>query len=187
MSKYLSEKSKKKSLTLMVSLALALTIGVVGTVAYLVTNTDPVVNTFTPADYDIEINETLEDGAKKNVTVTNDGEVPMYIRVALVVTWTDAEGNVIVKPEGASMTGIPTGDVGNWKMVGDYWYYNTAVAPNATTDEIIGEAEATGLTEGVKANLEILVQGIQAEPEQAVIDAWGSGVASSVYGITKEG
>ena len=141
MSKYLSEKSKKKSLTLMVSLALALTIGVVGTVAYLVTNTDPVVNTFTPADYDIEINETLEDGAKKNVTVTNDGEVPMYIRVALVVTWTDAEGNVIVKPEGASMTGIPTGDVGNWKMVGDYWYYNTAVAPNATTDEIIGEAE----------------------------------------------
>ena len=187
MSKYLSEKSKKKSLTLMVSLALVLAISVVGTVAYLVTNTDPVVNTFTPADYDIEINETLENGVKKNVTVTNDGEVPMYIRVALVVTWTDAEGNVIVKPEGASMTGIPTGDVvgknGTWIKNGNYWYYSKPVGANATTDEIIGEAKATGLTEGVKANLEVLVQGIQAEPDQAVIDAWGADVASSVYGI----
>lgn len=187
MSKYLSPKRSKKSIATLVSLILILTIGVGGTLAYLITSTGEVKNTFTPADYDIEINETLEDGAKKNVTAINMSDFDMYLRAAIVVTWTNADGNVIPQPSGATVTGIPTGDVGNWKMVGDYWYYNTAVAPNATTDEIIGEAEATGLTEGVKANLEILVQGIQAEPEQAVIDAWGSGVASSVYGITKEG
>lgn len=187
MSKYLSEKSQKKSLTLMASLALVLAISVVGTVAYLVTNTDPVVNTFTPATPSIKVEETLNEGVKSDVKVTNDGEVPMYIRVALVVTWTDAEGNVIVKPEGASMTGIPTGDVvgenGTWIKNGNYWYYNAPVGANDTTDAIIGEAKATGLTEGVKANLEILAQGIQAEPDQAVKEAWSADVARAVYGI----
>ena len=173
MSKYLSPKSNRKYTITLVSLILILTIGVGGTLAYLITSTGEVKNTFTPADYDIEINETLEDGAKKNVTATNMSDFDMYLRAAIVVTWTNADGNVIPQPSGATVTGIPDGDVGNWKMVGDYWYYNTAVAPNGTTDAIIAEARMENLPEGVKGNIEILVQGIQAEPDQAVIDAWG--------------
>lgn len=173
----------KKSFTLMASLILVFAISVVGTVALLIDESDEVKNTFTPSTPDIKIEETLEDGVKKDVKVTNDGEVDMYVRVALVVTWKNADGNVIAQPEGTELTGVPAGNVGKWKLVDDYWYYTEIVAAGSTTDSLIDEAKATGLTDGVTVDLTVLAQGIQAEPDQAVIDAWGVEAAKAVGAI----
>ena len=63
MSKYLKNKNKK-SLTLIVSLILIITIGVGGTLAYLITSTSAVKNTFTPSKVVISVDETFDGNTK---------------------------------------------------------------------------------------------------------------------------
>ena len=169
MSKYLSEKSQKKSLTLMASLALVLAISVVGTVAYLVTNTDPVVNTFTPATPSIKVEETLNEGEKSDVKVTNTGEVPMYIRAVYVVEWKNEEGKVVAMPAGAEVNVV----MGDWTKKDGYWYYPEVLEAGKTTVSNFIKTATVTIPKGYTVDIEILAQGIQAEPDQAVIDAWG--------------
>ena len=85
----------KKFLLGAVLVVLLLTFAVGGTLAYLVTQTDPVVNTFTPADVSTEIKETFVNNVKSSITVENKGDIPVYVRVALVGNWCDSDGNVV--------------------------------------------------------------------------------------------
>ena len=81
------KRMKKKSLLLVAGIVLMLTIAIGGTIAYIVTNTQPVVNTFTPGGVPIEINEKFDGTTKSDVTIKNKGNVPAYIRAKIIVTW----------------------------------------------------------------------------------------------------
>lgn len=179
-----SKASRKKSLVLMASILLILAISVGGTLAYLATHTGDVENTFTPATPDTEITETLENGVKSNVAVKNTGEVDMYIRARYFVVWRH-NGQIVTQPDNVDIE-IKLPESMQWVKGADgYWYYPNAVAPGSSTSELIDTAEVKGLQEddGYTVDLEILSQAIQAEPAQAVKDAWGSDVAKAVYGI----
>lgn len=174
-----SKASRKKSLVLMASILLILAISVGGTLAYLATHTGNVKNTFTPATPDTEITETLTGAVKSNVAVKNNGEVDMYIRARYFVVWRH-NGQIVTKPDNVSITITPPTDT-QWVEGADgYWYYPDAVAPGNSTSNLIDKAEVKGLQEvdGYTVDLEILSQAIQAEPAQAVKDAWSSGVSS---------
>lgn len=179
-----SKASRKKSLVLMASILLILAISVGGTLAYLATHTGDVENTFTPATPDTEITETLTDAVKSDVAVKNTGEVDMYIRARYFVVWRH-NGQIVTKPDNVSIAITPPDDMQWVKGADGYWYYPHPVAPDSSTSNLIDKAEVTGLLEGdgYTVDLEILSQAIQAEPAQAVKDAWGSDVASVVYGI----
>lgn len=56
----------------LVLLALALT---GATLAYLITHTDPVPNRFTPAHVSCNVTEDFDGTTKKNVNVTNTGDI----------------------------------------------------------------------------------------------------------------
>lgn len=173
-----SKASRKKSLVLMASILLILAISVGGTLAYLATNTGNVKNTFTPATPDTEITETLTGAVKSNVAVKNTGEVDMYIRARYFVVWRHND-SIVTQPDNVSIT-ITQPNGTQWVEGADgYWYYPYPVAPGSSTSELIDEAKVTGLQEGdgYKVDLEILSQAIQAEPAQAVKDAWSSGVS----------
>lgn len=179
-----SKASRKKSLVLMASILLILAISVGGTLAYLATHTGNVKNTFTPATPDTEITETLTGAVKSNVAVKNTGEVDMYIRARYFVVWRH-NGQIVTQPDNVRITITRPTDM-QWVEGADgYWYYPNAVAPGSSTSELIDEAKVTGLRpdDGYTVDLEILSQAIQATPEAAVIEAWGSEVASAVYGI----
>ena len=136
-----------------------------GTVAFLVTHTDQIVNTFQPTDVSCEINEKFNDDntVKTSAVVENTGKIPAYIRVAVVANTVDADGSI-----------TDTADVrdklasSGWTNVGDYYYYNGVVKPNETTGNL--------LAEGIDLNgiqVTILASAIQAEPDSAVAQAWG--------------
>lgn len=84
----------KKSAIFLVSLMLILSAAVGGTLAYLITKTDPVSNTFNPTEVTSWVDEDTKDGIKSNVTIKNTGDVSAYIRAAVVITWRDEDGNV---------------------------------------------------------------------------------------------
>ena len=152
---------------LLVSLVLLLALAVGGTVAWLNTSTSPVENTMIPGKVPITINEKFENGTKRDVSVTNDGNIDAYIRVAIVANAVDAEGNVV-----AGNKPVYTINTANWQELDGYYYYKGAVAPNGTTEQLFkGGVDVTG------GELNILAESIQVlggiNGETASVYAWG--------------
>lgn len=174
-------KLNKKQLSLLISLLLLLTVSVGGTLAYIVTQTTPVKNTFTPAEVTCHITDTMNTSKteKTDAYVTNTGDVDAYIRVALVFTWRDAEGNIAPVAVKASDYSLSLGS--NWAEVNGYYYYKSAVEAGDKTEDLI---ESCKLAENVTAPVgyglcvEILADAIQADGvasdgTKPVVKAWG--------------
>ena len=164
---------RKKALLLAVSVALILTAAIGGTIAYIVTKTDSVTNTFDPAKVPITINETFVNGEKKDVKIQNTGNIPAFIRAKIVVTWKDTNGNVsAIKPVENTDYTISYG--GDWKKVEDFYYYKEAVESNYSTTDLISECKKVGnAPEGYKLSVEIIAESIQSEPASVVETVWG--------------
>ena len=162
-----------KSSALIIALALILVLAVGGTVAYIFTHTGPVINTFTPADAKITVDEQTSDNQKTSITVVNNSTgVPVYIRVALVANLIDKDENV------TGAASVPTFTLGdNWKEGSDgYYYYTKAVPVGGSTGNLL----QTPMTLSENMQVVVLADAIQAMPKQAVIDAWGQTIANQL-------
>lgn len=177
---YRGKRARKRTLArpvlLALSLVLVLGLSVGGTLAYLVTSTGPVTNTFTPGEVKTEIKEEFANDIKKNVYVTNTGTVDAYIRAQIVINWVDDEGNIVADPGERADYDL---DMGSDKWVqypGDtgFWYYTEKVVAGGKTDNLIDKCEVTTKADaGVGLQVTILSQAIQAEPDDAIEEAWG--------------
>lgn len=166
---------KTKQPVALVALLLLLCCTVAGTLAYLVDSTDPVTNTFTPAHVSTAVDETFENGVKSDVKIQNTGDIPAYIRAAVIINWADANGNVSATPVEATDYTIKW-TMDGWVEHNGYYYYTTPVATGALTGQLFTECElAEGITppKGYSLQVTILADGIQSEPADAVIQAWG--------------
>lgn len=177
-------KNIKKSLVLLTAMVVLLCAVVGGTVAYLVTATDPVTNTFTPSSLETKIEEKFTSKVKENVTIKNTGNVKAYIRAAVIVTWQNTDGTVygtVPKPgegEDYSFTGPAPGWTG---LESDgYYYYTSPVEPGSETSALIQSCKPrkAAPADGYTLHVEIISEAIQAEPTTAVQEAWGVTVGS---------
>lgn len=170
-----NRRSQKPSV-LLVALVLLLGAVVGTTIGYLFTNTDSITNTFTPSSVTVTITEKFEDNVKNDVQVKNTGDVDAYIRVAVVVTWQDKDGNIYptAPVEGTDYTVSYPGN--GWvKHTDGFYYYTSAVAPEASTGILLTDCQPVEdkTPDGYHLVVEILASAIQAKPENAVADAWG--------------
>ena len=163
------KKRNKKILVLLVSAALLLTVAVSGTVAFLADSTGGVVNTFQPASVQPQINESFENDVKQNVTITNVGKTEGYFRVAIVVTWRDAQGNVYPampkENEDYSLSlNLGTG-ANQWTADGGYYYYNQELSPDEESANLINSCTpvAGKAPEGYNLHVAIAAQGVQSK------------------------
>ena len=158
-------KQPSKRFVGLLALALILICTVSGTVAYLVTHTAPVVNKFIPGYVTSEVKETVEDNVKKDIGVKNTGNVPAYIRVAVVANTVDENGKIT----GAAT--LPQGwlNTEDWTKVGDYYYYNSDVQPGDQTKDLLADGVGIAL-QGKQVT--ILASAIQSTPDEAVNSAW---------------
>lgn len=169
-------------------IAVVMLIGAVvgSTVAFLVTQTEPVENKFSYAKLSTEITEDFNGDTKSNVRIKNTGDTAAYIRAAYVVTWRDMSGNVVPSvPDGYSYS--LTGATGEWTKIGDYYYYNYAVSSNMSTEGSLLECTWTHpKNPEYFLTVEVIAEAIQSTPEDAVKNAWGvtiaNGVVTSVSG-----
>lgn len=155
------------------ALALVLALSVGGTVAYLFTNTGEVVNTFTPGKTGISIDEKTKGPKKTEITVKNDGDVPVYVRVMLVATYQNEADQICGQH---SDVAVPAFELGtDWLKGKDGFYYYTKPISKETSSLIKGDSsiELVQAGDGCVMHVEILAQSIQAEPVDAVTDAWG--------------
>ena len=161
-----------KSSALIIALALILVLAVGGTVAYIFTQTDPVINTFTPTEAKITVDEKTNNNQKTEIIVKNNSTgVPVYIRVALVANMIDKDENVT---GAASVPEFTPGD--DWLEGNDGYYYYTQPVP---VGESTGNLLATPMTLSENMQVVVLADAIQAEPTTAVTQAWGVTVDSN--------
>ena len=169
-----------RQFVLMASIIVLLVGAVGGSLAYLATNTSDVVNTFTPGEVPPTINETKPENngnVKKDVSVTNSGNVEAYIRAAVVVNWVDDQGNIVNNPEGHAYMINYSEDTG-WVDGSDgYFYYTKPVAAKGETGKLISSAYPTAGTT-YKLQVEIMAQTIQSKPTSVVAEKWGVTVAA---------
>lgn len=161
-----------KSSALIIALALILVLAVGGTVAYIFTQTGPVINTFTPSEAKITITEETNDNQKTEITVKNTSTgVPVYIRVALVANMIDEDGNV------TGAAAVPEFEHGEgWNQIGEYYYYTEPVPVGQSTGNLL----KTVMTLDENMQVVVLADAIQAEPTTAVTQAWGVTVENGV-------
>lgn len=160
---------QKKSILLLILVMTVLAASIGGTVAYLATRTNDITNTFTPANVDITVTDEVESNTKKDVVITNDSNIPVYIRVAVVANWCNDDGEVVA----------PWNDYGNldvksdkWTYKEGYYYYNEPVVAGSSVT-LFKSYKAEDTPEGAHLEMDIIAQGIQAEPTDAVKAAWG--------------
>ena len=175
------KRRSKKTGTLFLSLLLVATMVVGGTLAYLFTNTEPVENIFTPSYVSCSVTEEFNGTIKRNVNVTNTGNIDAYIRVKLVTyRVNDKEQHIGGTAE------IPDFKPGaGWVKNGDYYYYTKPVAPDEQPEtSLIDSITLTGSyddaddADGGKQVIEVMAEAIQAngvadDGTKAVVEAWG--------------
>lgn len=181
---------RKKALLLAVSVALILTAAIGGTIAYIVTKTDSVTNTFEPAKVPIKVDETFEKGEKKDVKIQNTGNISAFIRAKIVVTWKNTDGNVsAIKPVENTDYTMTVGTTGwTYNNADGFWYCNTAVAPNGGNTPVLiisCKPETDKAPDGYDLSVEIIAESIQSEPASAVTEAWGVKIENGT--VTKSG
>lgn len=147
--------------------------GIGGSVAWLF-RTSEIVNTFQPGTITGEIEENFDGDVKKNVSVHNEGDVPVYIRVALVPTWKDGNNATGLVAEGTYS--LTLGSNKWFKSADGFYYYKEAVAAGAKTEILITECKPNAnlgeAYQGKKFELDVIATMIQAAPPEAVEEAW---------------
>lgn len=164
-------RGRRRALTLLLSLAL-LCSAVVGTLAYLTTQTEPIQNTFTTSEVTNNIVEEFDGTTKTSIKVENTGDIDAYIRVKLVTYRVNDQGQRIggtaVIPEFTPANG--------WFKVGDHYYYPTAVSANESTENLLPEGGIKLMqyadADGGKQVIEVMAESIQSVPTTTVENVW---------------
>lgn len=144
--------------------------------------TEDVVNTFTPAETSIKVNESFDGTTKSNVHITNTGSATdpkegpaVYVRVRLLAYWYDELQDRVVGK--ASWT--PSFTVGaDWFLKGDYYYYKIPINAGDSTTNLIDSITLETDDDGARQVLEVIAEAIQSKPSTAVNEAWGVSVGS---------
>ena len=162
-----SKTNRPKHFAGLLALVLILVCTVGGTVAYLVAHTDPVTNTFTPGKVSCQVEEEFKDNdtVKTKAVVKNTGNVPAYIRVAVVANTVDENGDITGM---ADLSQVDWLNEANWTEGNDgFYYYKGVVQPGDVTENLLKNGiPLTGI------QVTILASAIQSMPDAAVEEAW---------------
>ena len=169
---------RKRTVILTVSLILLLIAAAGGTMAYLAVSSRQITNIFQTSEAGIAVHETKTENTKSDIYFTNsetDQAMPVYIRAALAVYWTDTRNGetvTIAQPAGGS---VEFGELLNngWFQVGEIYYYESEVAVGAKTTVMLDTIRVTLPDDSeAECHIDIHAEAIQASPASAVEDAW---------------
>lgn len=167
------------------AIALAGVIAAGGTIAFIVTTSSTVENTFEPTSVSCAVNETVSGGVKSEVSVENTGTTDAFIRAEIVANWVKLDEN----DEVVSVLGIAPvlnddytiayGESNNWtaEMDDGYYYYLSKVSPEGKTGILISSCapKASASVDGYVLRVDIIAEAIQADGSDGgatPVDSW---------------
>ena len=159
---------KNRKMLLLLAIVAAMAVAVGGTIAYLVDQTESLVNTFTPANVGVDIEDNVTDNVKSNVVIKNTGSTDAYIRARIVGNWVDANGTVVQAwdPTGDGTFDGLTGADWVKRTADGYYYYTKPVPPGKPTESSLFKSYTVKTNadfSNAHLELDIMVQAIQSE------------------------
>lgn len=187
---------KKNHIGILIAAVAVIIAGTAGaTLAYL-SHQSGLTNQFQIAKVSTEIKETFDGGdTKENVSVKNTGDVPAYIRAAVIIGWQDEEGNALIDEAAPEVNkdytidlNLETGSDGQWIQGSDgYYYYTSPVEGGQATEKLIDKCVDKHGKDGKYLVVDIAAQSIQATPAAAVKEAWGPDKGAVTGVVTDDG
>ena len=162
-------------------------------VAYMLRQSDPMENTFVPAQVSARVNVTSSTASVtvnnqdetqttiSSVTVTNTSNIDVYVRVRVVTYWQDSKGNVVARNSPAVTFSAP--DDWLYDATNQTFYYKNSLTTDgdtAKTEELLPSSivlkTVTEDQNGIKYTyhpvVEFVVEAIQSSPDTAVKEKW---------------
>ena len=194
------DKVRRKAPAL-IGIALAGALAVGGTVAFIMTTTGEVSNSFQPTEVACEVDEGSfknGDSVKKEVSIENTGTTDAFIRAEIVVNWVklDSEGKSVVSILGtAPVLGtdyeLELESDTSWtqEMADGFYYFKESVVPSTAlkksfTDVLIKSCEPlkAAPVDGYVLRVDVIAEAVQADGTDAkgnrpVELAWGVDIA----------
>lgn len=184
------EKSKaiflKKRLPLLALLLLSASITFVAFAA--ITRFSSIDNEFVVGAISPVIHEDFDTNTKEDVYVQNEGDSPIYVRVAIVYNFVDQNGVTLFEaPVSGSDYTTTLSNSSNWIASSDgYFYYKTILEPNMSTDVLIDRVQDLTSGNGKILNVNIIAQGIQAYPDDAVRESWNVNINDGILSLRNQ-
>ncbi len=173
-----NRRAARRSMTaLLVSVLLIIMISAGVTLAFLFTQTASVENAFVLAQAACTVEETFDGEVKQDVYIRNTGNIDAYIRAAVIVSWAADDGNSVyaAKPIAGTDYRITYTSGGEWlKGANDFWYYESPVAVDGYTTDLIESCTviAGRAPNGFHLSVEIVASAIQSSPETVAEEQW---------------
>lgn len=136
----------------------------------------------------IDVEDVVQNQIKRDLTITNTGTAPEYIRVALVGSWKDSNGKVVAawdKTQGNFVQFPGT----NWILGSDGFYYYTkpVLGGNGTANALFHQYVAPNVAPVAGAHLELSVIGqavIWDENKTQVSASWKSSNGAPISSLS---
>lgn len=157
-----------------VAIVLCLSVGAYMTISYL-TSDSSLENTFTIASVQPTVVETFENDVKSNVYVKNNGDIPVYIRAKIMIYYQDTEKNILGDiPANTDYSIEYSGDLEeHWIRADDgFYYYINKVDSQGNTAQLIKKCVSNVNDPNKHLVVDIITEAIQANPQDAIKDAW---------------
>lgn len=171
-----SRRIGKRKLAMVLSLVLLMAMAIGGTMAFLITRSENVANTFAPGHVgcDVSVDNvknmdiwTVKPDKKTNATV--------YLRAEVVANYAKEEDGATVihwsQPkidlENVADESEDTNIFGSWSKIGDYYYFSDEVAPSHKDNVRRFKIVTTGTPPaGYTLQIQVLGEAIQADPDE---------------------
>ena len=174
-------------------IVLFVTLTIPSSTAYYIRNSNVIDDTYSPAGFDnpkiVENKTGVEDEIAGTVYVeVPDKGYPVWVRVAIIITWKDAKGNVYHESPKKGRDYEIVINTGSWEKnrdYGEFYYHKQKVATGGKTANLIASCkllkETANIPKDHTLSVEFIIQTIQAvgttdDPNNSVdawIDAWG--------------
>lgn len=160
-----------------VAIVLCLSVGAYMTISYL-TSDSSLENTFTIASVQPEVEETFTNDVKSNVYVKNNGDIPVYIRAKIMIYYQATNGDILgdIPVEEIDYSIEYPEDLGKYWIQADdgFYYYKGIVGINnkSKTTNLINKCTELDPDSNKHLVVDIITEAIQANPQEAVEDAW---------------
>ena len=165
-------KRRKTKLLVIISLCVLLAMAGGATLAYLSARGETVTNSFTPGNAECVLND--------DRTVENTGNIPVYVRAAIIVNWENTSGQINgIAPKETTDYELTLGDGWSRNNADGYYYYNAALTVDGNTKvstPVVASVNQKTTNSGYDLAVDILVEAIQSE---------GMGAGSAVAAWTK--
>lgn len=170
---FISRITRYKKYIVCVLIVIGLSLTVYETISYLISDSS-LNNQFTIASVTPEIKEVYDyKNTKQNVQVTNNGDIPIYVRVKVMIYFKDANENIIGdKPIEGTDYNLSGKNTSEWKEINGYYYYLSPLEVNGCTKNLFDEFMSNlGVDDDRTLVVDIACQSIQASSD-AIDYAW---------------